>query len=296
VVAAALGALDSLFNPALQASLPALAPDPPRLQRLNAALNVNHRIALVVGPTLTGALLTYVPIERFFGVDAVSFALSALMILALGRAYAWRPRATERAPGLRGVASEIVDALRLVRAHQSLSWAIAALALCNVTWGALVVGVPLFARDVLHGGPETYGYLMGAYGVGNVLSNIGLASLTVRRRALVLFSGGVVFAVGCAALVCAPSLGAAMLLAALAALGGPMTDLMLLLIVQTDFPADRIGKVWSFRGLVAQVGIGVGLAVAAPTFAGLGVARATALMAAPAALFSLVGAVRFRAE
>lgn len=53
-VSAWLGMLDSLFQPALQASLPAIAPDSTRLQAANAWLDVTRRLAMALGPSATG--------------------------------------------------------------------------------------------------------------------------------------------------------------------------------------------------------------------------------------------------
>ena len=296
-VAALLGALDSLFGPALQASLPALAPDSRTLQQANALLNVTHRLALIVGPSLTGVLLAWIPISQFFSIDTATFAASALAIAALGRGYEWKPRGAAPAPGLRGIANEISTALRLVVAHPPLAWGIALLSVWNVSYGAAqIVGFPLFARDVLGGGPDTYGYLMGAYGVGNVASNLVIAGTEVKRRTLLLFTGGVVYGIGLFAFAWSPDLWVALALGAATALGGPMTDVMLLTIVQTDFPAGQIGKVWSFRMTASRASLGVGLLVAGPLFSLLPVRTGIASAGVFVLLFSLVALYRTRSS
>ena len=292
-IAAALGALDALFQPALQASLPALAPEPSRLQRINAALNINHRAALVVGPMLTGALLGVIPITQFFAVDGVSFVASAAAIASLGRHYRWKGGADDPEVGPRPILRELADAGRVVAAHPWMPAALVAFVCSNVAWSAVVVGAPLLARDVLGGGPETYGYVMGGYGLGNVLSNVLLGVVTIRRRAAVFFAGGLVFSLGVAALGLTTTLAQAMAIAAIAALGGPMQDLMLLSAVQLDVPPDKIGKVFAFRTTISQTGLGLGLVIAAPVLASLSIPLAMALLSAPAALLSLAALFRY---
>ncbi len=291
-VAAALGALDALFQPALQASLPALAPEPARLQRVNAALNVNHRAALIVGPMLTGALLGVIPITQFFAVDGVSFVASAAAIASLGRHYRWKGGADPQL-GPRPILRELADAGRVVAAHPWMPAALIAFVCSNVAWSAVVVGAPLLARDVLGGGPETYGYVMGGYGLGNVLSNVLFGVVTVRRRAAVFFAGGLVFSLGVAALGSTATLAQALAVAAIAALGGPMQDLMMLSAVQLDVPPDRIGKVFAFRTTISQTGLGLGLVIAAPVLASLPIPVGMALLAMPGAFLSLAALVRF---
>jgi DHA3 family macrolide efflux protein-like MFS transporter len=89
--AAVLAALDSLFNPALLASLPALAKDRTELQALNGLMDGTWRLALAVAPSMAGLLVALLPITQFFTLDAVSFLASVLAITALGRHLGQRP-------------------------------------------------------------------------------------------------------------------------------------------------------------------------------------------------------------
>jgi DHA3 family macrolide efflux protein-like MFS transporter len=130
LVAAILGVLDSLFAPSLQASLPTLVPDATALQRANALLNVNHRLARVLGPGLTGVLLSFLPITQFFAIDAASFLASALAIWTLGRQFAWKPPAVEgpRPSALR----EIRETLGEVARHPYLGWGLMLIGVWNL--------------------------------------------------------------------------------------------------------------------------------------------------------------------
>jgi len=51
-----------------------------------------------------------------------------------------------------------------------------------------------------------------------------------------------------------------------AALGGPLGDLPLLLTIQSDFPAQHVGKIYSLRMVLAGMGAALGLLLAAPVF------------------------------
>jgi MFS family permease len=293
LIAAVLGAFDSFFAPALQASLPALAPDPPTLQRANALLNVNHRLAFVLGPSLTGVLLALIPISGFFGINAATFAASGLAIVALGRGYAWRaPRADGPGPSL---VAELRDSFHLVWGHRVLRSGIGLLCIWNVAYAiGGMVGLPLLIHEMGEG-PDRYGYLMGAYGVGNVASNLWLAShpVAVAHRSAVLFAGGLFYGAGMAALAWSPSYELALVAAAVAAVGGPMTDLMVLMIIQTEFATDRIGKVFAFRFTLSRTSFGVGLALAAPVYELLPVRSGMAAAAIVVVVVSLAALLRF---
>jgi predicted MFS family arabinose efflux permease len=150
---------------------------------------------------------------------------------------------------------------------------------CNLAHAVgWIVGLPLLARDVFGGGPETYGYLMAAYGVGNVASNLLVGSLTVRRRERMLFGGGIVYGLGFLLVAVAPSFEIALVASALAAVGGPMTDLMILLLVQTRIPTAHVGKVLSLRYTISQASLGAALLLAAPIYVWLPVRAAIAVV------------------
>lgn len=270
-VAFVLGALDGLFQPALRASLPLLAPDLESLKRANAWFEITPRLSAVIGPPLTGVLLAVLPIEQFFTLDAATFGASAVAVAALGRAYAWK--APARAPATRRrLRQEIRGALSLVAANRPIAWSIGLTALWNIGSSiAMTVGLPLLAREVLGGGPALYGLLVGAYGAGNVLSNLLLVWRPARRPVAVMFSGGIVWGAGFVGVALAPTVPVALGCCALAAIGGPLTDVTRAVLIQTGFPLDQIGKVYSLRVTVARASAGLGLLAAAPLFAWGGV-------------------------
>lgn len=294
-VAVVLGGFNTLFNPALQASLPDLAGDTQTLQAVNGLMEITRRLAKAVGPSLAGLLLAIIPISQFFSVDAVSFGISALAVLSLGTKHQWKIRSVSlRRPGARGFLDDVGAAAKSLRDHKVLSWSISLHALTNLVWGlAFTVGVPLMTERVLHSGAATYGLIVGAYGVGNVLSNIVVGSITIRRRVPWLFVGNVVLGIGFIVLAGAPGLLVAMFGSALAAVGGPMSDLVELVMIQTELPPDRIGKVFSLKMLIQNGGYALGLALAGPVFAVTGIRMGIFICALIMAATGIAGLTRF---
>jgi DHA3 family macrolide efflux protein-like MFS transporter len=294
-VAVVVGGLGALFDPALQASLPALAPDRQTLQATNGLMDMTRRLARAIGPSLAGALVALLPLPGFFVLDTVSFVISAMAVLSLGRRFAWQPeRMAARRGGLRGIASEIAGAIRTVRAHRPLALAIGSLALSNLAWGAaFTIGVPLLADRVLSGQVGAYGLVVGAYGVGNVIGNIAVGSMRVRRRLAMVFAGRIVLGAGFLIMGMARTLPIALVGSALAAFGGPMGDIVLLTMIQHDLPTNQIGKVYSLRMTIANAGVSLGAVVAAPLYALVSVSLGITLCAALIALTGLVGLLRF---
>lgn len=295
-----VGGLGALFDPALQASVPALSGgDVSVVQATNGLMDITRRLARTLGPALAGLLVAFLPLAHFFTLDAVSFAISALTICALGGRFAWHPASAggARGQGIRAMLREALDGLHLARACKPLYWSLLALALSNVVWSiAFVIGVPLLVARGVGGSVGVYALIVGAYGVGNVLGNILIGSLRIRRRLFTIFLGKGVLGLGFLLLACASSVPLALFASALAAVGGPMGDIMILTMLQVDLPADGIGKGYSVMMIMENAGASLGLLAAVPFFHLVSVPAGIALCALLLLIVSALGLLRFGME
>ncbi len=252
-----VGSLDAFVQPALQASLPVLAPDRASLQRANAWLDVNRRLAMALGPAVTGVLLAAMPLVHFFALDALTFIASAIAVRALGRGYAWAPQAgIQREP----LWLSISVGMRAAWAHRLLSWGIAQAGLWNlVLTPALSLGAALLVHDELHAGPEWFGYVMAAYGVGNVAANLVVARMAALPTGRTLFAGAMVAATGWMLFAVTTNVWLLLIVTALTAIGGPMADLMLLRMIQNDFAVHQVGRIFSLRSTLSRTAGAIGM-------------------------------------
>ncbi|HEY2510982.1 MAG TPA: MFS transporter [Polyangiaceae bacterium] len=304
VTALVLGCFDALFNPALLASLPALCtagrtdaePSPGELQATNGLMDATRRIARAVGPSLAGAVATVVPIAQFFVLDAASFAASAAAIYALGPRLAWKvDRGANTSRGVRSVFGDVAEGLRLVGGHPRAAWALASVFLVNTTWAAgFQVGAVLLASGPLSTALTGYAFLVGSYGAGNVVGNLVVGNIHVERKTTLIATSMVVLGTGFLLLAWAPSLPVAMLGASLAAIGGPMGGLPLISLLQSEFPSNRAGRIFSLRFMTEHAGVTTGLLLATPLYAfasvRVGISTcALTLVAGGAAMFARFG-------
>ncbi len=159
------------FNaPAWQASVGDMVPRS-ELPGAVAFNSMGFNIARSVGPALGGAVVAAAGAAAAFAINAVSYVP---LIVVLAR---WRPEREPRtlprealggamAAGVRYVAMSPVIRTVLGRAFVFGAGASAAMAL-----------MPLVARDLVAGGPLTYGLLLGAFGVGAIGGAMGSARL-----------------------------------------------------------------------------------------------------------------------
>lgn len=195
-------ALARMFNgPAGSATLPRLVPIDiyPRAVSWNSSAFTG---ATVAGPAL-GGLLYGLAAARGYNGAQVSYAL-AFVLSALAAVSALQlPPARAAHPGHPPSFAEALVGLRYIWRRKVLFEAIL-LDLFAVLFGGAIALLPVYARDVLHAGPEGLGLLRAAPAVGSLLVAISLAHYPVTRRlGPVLFGAVAVF--GAATLVFALS-------------------------------------------------------------------------------------------
>ena len=161
VVAALLGVGRAFAGPALSALAPNLVPRE-ILPRAIALSSIAWQTGAVLGPALGGYLYAYAPYAPY----AVSGALFAVAFICL---IAIRPVARTGLGRGSNPWAQMVEGLKYVR-HNRLVLGAISLDLFAVLLGGATAMLPVFARDVLHAGPEGLGHLRAAPAVGATLT------------------------------------------------------------------------------------------------------------------------------
>jgi MFS family permease len=161
IVAALLGVGRAFAGPALSALAPNLVPRE-ILPRAIALSSIAWQTGAVLGPALGGYLYAYAPYAPY-AVSGALFVLAFLCLLAIGP--------VARANINRGPNpwAQMVEGLKYVR-HNRLVLGAISLDLFAVLLGGATAMLPVFARDVLHAGPEGLGHLRAAPAVGATLT------------------------------------------------------------------------------------------------------------------------------
>jgi MFS family permease len=126
--------------------------------------------ARLVGPSVAGILISILGEGMCFLLNGLSFL--AVIVALLAMKIAPNRRETERTRLWRELKEGFAYAFGFPPIRSILfflGW-ISLVGMANTTL------MPVFAKDMLHGGPQTYGFLMGAIGVGAIIGAIFLAS------------------------------------------------------------------------------------------------------------------------
>jgi MFS family permease len=161
VVAALLGVARAFAGPALGALAPNLVPRE-ILPRAIALSSIAWQSGAIAGPALGGYLYAWAP-EAPYAASALLFTVSLVGLFAIGPVA--RPE-INRGPN---PWAQMVDGLHYVRRNRLVLGAIS-LDLFAVLLGGATAMLPVFARDVLHAGPEGLGHLRAAPAVGATLT------------------------------------------------------------------------------------------------------------------------------
>src|ERR1700746_3821764 len=163
----------ALMGPAWQSSVSEQVPS----ETLPAAVALNgisYNIARSFGPAIGGIVVASAGAVAGFAANAV------LYIPLLGVLFLWRrPSAPSRLPRER-LNRAMVSGVRYIANSPSIRIVLGRTLVTGIIGGSVSALMPLVARDLLHGGAQTYGIMLGAFGMGAVIGALNIAE--VRKR------------------------------------------------------------------------------------------------------------------
>ena len=179
VLSALFGAVSA---PTRHALIPTLVPTPAMPSAMTMGV-LTFQAAGMFGPAVGGALVASVGVATSYAVDAATFGVVALAAFAL------HTRAERQAPTISGFAAA-QEGLRFLRDSPILLATMGLDFLANF-FGASTTLMPIFAAEILGGGPRTLGWLLSAPAVGAVVG----ASVMASRRPLTRPGIGILVAI-----------------------------------------------------------------------------------------------------
>jgi MFS family permease len=179
LVAGMLGAIDL---PARQAFVVEMVgkDDLMNAVALNSAI---FSAARAVGPAVGGLLIATLGEAGCFLINGVSYlpVLGGLLLMRTGN------RPAER--GAASLGANMVEGFRYLLHQRVLLGLVSLMAVIGLFGMTHITLMPVFARDVLSGDAERYGFLLAAIGIGAVIGALGVASLKHSHRGRWMLAG-----------------------------------------------------------------------------------------------------------
>ncbi|ATE64571.1 MFS transporter [Rhizorhabdus dicambivorans] len=163
----------TMNGPAWQASVGEIVPRP-QIPGAVALNSMGFNLARTAGPAIGGAVVAAAGAAAAFLFNTLSY-LGLIAVLLR-----WRKPKAQRLLPREGVFVAMGAGLRYVAMSPNLRIVIGRSTAFGLCAGAIPAMMPLVARELIQGGPLTYGILLGAFGSGAVMG--GLLTDRLRRR------------------------------------------------------------------------------------------------------------------
>jgi len=175
-----VGIAQAFGGPAYQALVPSLV-GKEDLQNAIALNSIQFNLARVIGPMLGGLALAKLGAAWCFALNGLSFVAVVISLIAIQVTFT---------PSRKG--ESVIDSMRegfaFVRKREGMVSLIVLAFLMTALAFPMISFLPVFAKDVFHGGPDTYMWFLVASGAGSVAGALIVAgskkSANSFRRAL----------------------------------------------------------------------------------------------------------------
>jgi len=244
VLSVFLGFVNALDIPVRQSFVIDLVENKDDLGNAIALNSVMFNGARLVGPSIAGFLISIVGEGICFFLNGVSFLAIVIALLAMNMTE--RKRKSESVPFFQG----LKDGFQYTFGFPPTRYIILLLGLISLMGMPYLVLMPIFARDVLHGGPHTLGFLMGASGIGAVIGAIHLASRKTvlgLNRLIVISSSA--FGIGLIVFSLSRYIQLSLCMMSLTGFGMIVHMAASQTILQTIVDEDKRGRIMSFHAM-----------------------------------------------
>lgn len=242
-----LSALSVFFNPAAASVLPTLVGEQ-NVVGANSAVWSAAVISQIALAPVAGALIASAGAGPAFGINAASFAISALLLIGL-------PIGRRPANVSAGRMRDIAEGLQAIRRSRFLRTLAAVQALAALSAGATSALLVVLAERHLHIGAGRFGLLLGAIGIGAGFGPIVLQRFVRNvRRPGWLFGPYLLRSAADFTLAASKSFPVALGSLALYGVGTSTGNVTYNSVLQTTVPDRLRGRIFAFYDIVWQGG------------------------------------------
>lgn len=258
-VAVPFGILGGIFMPASFAVLPQIV-SPESLAAGNSLIQIMRSASRIAGPALGGTLVASLNSGMGLLIDAITFLVSSLTLMAIRPAGQAAETADEAAP------QHADDNDRLRTWRSVLRYAVGSplvrmtllttLVFNLAAVGLIEVALPIFAQDTLGRGAFGFGVMMTGLGAGSVVGALlGPVLLRLRRRGLIALCLGIVQGLALTGIPMGSSLVMATAALSTAASLQATVNVFYMTMLQQTVPARALGRVMSLLATCAGLAL-----------------------------------------
>lgn len=168
LIAASLvsGITAAIEMPVRQAFTPDIVHDRALLHNAIALNSVTFNVARLLGPAVAGFVLSWLGEASCFAINALSYVATIYTLSVI------RPES----PIVAGGSRSLREGIRYLREFAPARWIIITVVVTSFCLAPYLTFMPVYAKDILKGGPDTLGMLMAATGLGSLCAALYLAN------------------------------------------------------------------------------------------------------------------------
>jgi MFS family permease len=168
------GLIRAYYSPASSAIIAQIV-KPEELVQAATTNSMSWLIAAITGPFLAGLMIGFLEVSFSFGIVA------AFIVIGIGVFWKISPKPVSYIKGKTKTWESVKEGLSFVY-HQKALLGAMGLDMFAVLFGGAVALLPVFAKDILHVGPQGFGLLMSATYLGNFLALLYFANRPLQNR------------------------------------------------------------------------------------------------------------------
>jgi MFS family permease len=235
------GVVNAFDMPVRQSFMVQMVDDRADLQNAIAINSSMVNVARLIGPSLAGVIISLANEGWCFLIDGVSYVA---VIVSLTMMRVTVPKTMRAAVGM---VEQLREGWEYVSGFRPIRTILLLFAIVSLMGMPYMVLMPVFAAQVLHGGAHTLGFLMGAAGVGSLVSAFSLVlRRSVRGLLKMIPIAAIVFGMGLVLFGASQVLWVSMLLMMVVGWGMMQGLTASNTIIQTLVPEDKRGRVMSY--------------------------------------------------
>jgi len=197
--------------------------------------------ARIIGPSIAGLILVTAGEGICFLINAISYIFVIISLLMMN------VRSREIPKRENHMFREIREGLNYTFGYAPIKHLIILLGIVSLMGSMYQVLMPVFAKEVLHGGSETFGFLMGAAGLGALLGAVYLASReSLIKLGRLIPAAAALFGTGLIIMSFLKIFPVTLILMVLVGLGMMLHTASSNTIIQTITDDDKRGRVMGF--------------------------------------------------
>ena len=259
VLSTCLGIVNAFDMPTRQSFFVELVEKSEDLGNAIALNSFTFNAARLVGPSIAGILIGYLGEGFCFLINGISFIGIIIALLAINV-----PK-REKVLRMSHVWQDLKEGYSYAFGFEPIRYILLQLGLMSFMGMSYAVLMPIFARDILHGGPHTLGFLMAASGVGALVGSIYLASRrTILGLGRIIASASAVFGMGIMCFSLSKVFIISLCLLFIAGFGLMVQIVSSNTILQSIVEEDKRGRIMSIYAIAL-----IGMAPFGSLFAGL---------------------------